>query len=88
MAGPKVYYQTQSSILTSREVARRAVQRLNLGKVAEFGGSGPAPTQLKRTLSSLADTVKEPFRQLFGTTAAMPETAASERPEAVPDRPG
>jgi hypothetical protein len=62
----KIYSQTHQRILTSREVARRVVRRLDLGKMAEFGGGGPAPTELKRTLLSLADTVQPFAEALFG----------------------
>ncbi len=37
---PEPYYQTQYRILTSRELARRTVRKLNLAAIPEVGGSG------------------------------------------------
>ena len=38
---PQVYYETQYRILTGRELARRVVRRLDLGRVPEFNGATP-----------------------------------------------
>ena len=60
---PQVYYETQYRILTGRELGRRVVHRLDLGKVAEFNGAGPAPTGINRIVSTVKDAVASPFRK-------------------------
>src|SRR5688572_16806731 len=48
---PEAFYQTQLRILQGRELAARAVRRLNLNKVPEFNGTGPTPTRLTQTIN-------------------------------------
>jgi polysaccharide biosynthesis transport protein len=50
---PGPYYQTQFRILTGRELARRTVRRLELGKVPEFNGTGATRTQLAQTIDAV-----------------------------------
>lgn len=40
---PEPYYKTQFRILKGRDLARRVVKRVDLGKVAEFNGTAEAP---------------------------------------------
>ena len=61
---PGPYYQTQFRILTGRELARRTVRRLGLGKVPEFNGAGATPTQLAQN----ARRPQEPGRSRLGTS--------------------
>ena len=65
---PQVYYETQYRILTGRELGRRVVHRLDLAKVAEFNGAGPAPKGINRIVSAMKGAVASPFRH------AAPET--------------
>jgi succinoglycan biosynthesis transport protein ExoP len=78
---PEIYYQTQNRILAGRETARRAVQRLDLGHVAEFSGAGAPPTRLRQTLSTLKAKTLAPVARFFGSAPVKGETAASAAPE-------
>src|SRR5262245_37173435 len=50
---PEPYYQTQYKILQGRDLALRAVKRLQLQTVPEFNGSGARPTALKQAISGV-----------------------------------
>ncbi len=58
---PEPYYQTQYRILQGRDLARRAVRRLKLETVAEFNGTGPAPTRLTRLIETTKAKMLAPF---------------------------
>lgn len=58
---PEAFYQTQLRILQGRELASRAVRRLNLEAVPEFNGRGATPTRLTQTLSWVKGKVLSPF---------------------------
>lgn len=59
---PEAFYQTQLRILQGRELAARAVRRLNLAKVPEFNGTGPTPTKLSQIITWTKGKVLSPFR--------------------------
>lgn len=80
---PQVYYQTQYSILAGREVGARVVRQLDLGRVAEFNGTGASDPALRRTLNALAETVAAPFRQLAGKSTGSVPIADVEPSESV-----
>jgi capsular exopolysaccharide synthesis family protein len=69
---PEPYYNTQYRILMGRELGRRVVQRLQLERVPEFNGGGPAPTALSRAIASLRDPVETPLRALLGQPRPAP----------------
>jgi capsular exopolysaccharide synthesis family protein len=71
---PTPYYQTQFRILTGRELARRTVRALDLGKVPEFNGAGATKTQL----AQIFDGVKS----RIGLGAGQPQPAGTV-PEAM-----
>jgi capsular exopolysaccharide synthesis family protein len=56
---PEPYYKTQYKILTGRDLTRRVIKRLELGKVPEFNGRAVSPTgvpflaSLKRRVGSV-----------------------------------
>ena len=58
---PEPYYQTQYRVLQGRDLARRAVRRLNLATVPEFNGSGPTPTWLTRVVETIKAKALAPF---------------------------
>jgi capsular exopolysaccharide synthesis family protein len=58
---PEPYYQTQYRVLQGRDLARRAVRRLNLDTVPEFNGNGPTPTRLTRVVETLKAKALAPF---------------------------
>jgi len=66
---PEPYYQTQYRILLGRELARRAVNRLNLAQVPEFNGAGPTPTRVSQVLATMREQVETPVRALLGKPA-------------------
>src|SRR5438093_4251983 len=59
---PEPFYQTQYRILQGRDLARRAVRRLNLASVPEFNGSGPRPTRLTMIVETVKAKLLAPFR--------------------------
>jgi capsular exopolysaccharide synthesis family protein len=69
---PEPYYQTQYRVLQGRDLARRAVRRLNLGSVPEFNGSGPTPTRLTRVLEWIKAKAIAPFTGGSAAPAAVP----------------
>jgi capsular exopolysaccharide synthesis family protein len=71
---PEPYYQTQYRVLQGRDLARRAVRRLNLGSVPEFNGNGPTPTWLTRTVETVKGKALAPFT---GDVAARNTAAAA-----------
>ena len=58
---PEPYYQTQYKILQGRDLARRAVKRLQLDQVAEFNGHGPTPTKLSQFIDASRAKILAPF---------------------------
>src|SRR6187397_875612 len=50
---PEPYYQTQYKILQGRDLALRAVKKLQLQKVPEFNGSGAKPPALTQAISDI-----------------------------------
>jgi capsular exopolysaccharide synthesis family protein len=56
------YYQTQYRILEGRDLARRAIRRLNLDSVPEFNGTGPQQPALTRFLDAAKSRILAPFR--------------------------
>jgi capsular exopolysaccharide synthesis family protein len=79
-ADPEVYIKTQVKILTSRDLARRAVKRLNLEAVPEFNGQGPKPTKVAELIAAVKHAVIAPFG---GPTAA---PAPAPRPSNDPEQ--
>jgi polysaccharide biosynthesis transport protein len=69
---PEVYLQTQLRILRSRDLAKRAVERLHLETVPEFNGQGPTPTKLTGTIAAIKRKIVAPF----GGPAAAPAPTA------------
>ena len=60
---PEIYNQTQYKILQGRDLARRAIERLDLSTVPEFNGTGPTPTKL----SQIVDSISSSVTGLFGS---------------------
>ena len=58
---PEPYYQTQYRVLQGRDLARRAVRRLDLASVPEFNGNGPTPTWLTRAVETIKAKALAPF---------------------------
>jgi len=54
---PKIYYETQYSILTGSELARRVVRRLDLSRVRELSGGGPTPAPESTLIEQLRERV-------------------------------
>ena len=73
---PEPYYQTQYKILQGRDLALRAVRRLNLAQVPEFNGKGPQQPALTQLVGQLKQKVEGPFRGDSGSIAT-PRVATS-----------
>jgi len=69
---PEPYYQTQYRVLQGRDLARRAVRKLQLESVPEFNGKGPVPTRLTRILGAVKAKAIAPFT---GGTTTTPDAA-------------
>jgi capsular exopolysaccharide synthesis family protein len=54
---PEPYYQTQYKILQGRDLALRAVKKLQLQKVPEFNGSGAKPPALTQAITDIRTKV-------------------------------
>jgi capsular exopolysaccharide synthesis family protein len=59
---PEPYYQTQYKILQGRDLALRAVKRLQLQTVPEFNGRGATPTALSQVVADIKAKVVATFR--------------------------
>jgi capsular exopolysaccharide synthesis family protein len=70
---PEPYYQTQYKILQGRDLALRAVKRLQLHTVPEFNGSGAKQTALKQVIADIKAKALAPFR----SDAAVPSPRAA-----------
>ncbi len=67
---PEPYYQTQYKILKGRDLTRRVVTKLELGKVPEFNGTLTPPAT---PLSLMLDLRKRVLALLWSQKAAAPE---------------
>jgi len=65
---PEPYYQTQYKILQGRDLALRAVKRLEFQKVPEFNGSGAKPPALTQAITD----IKAKVIGLIGGDAPLP----------------
>jgi capsular exopolysaccharide synthesis family protein len=59
---PEPYYQTQYKILQGRDLALRAVKRLELATVPEFNGRGAKPPMLTQFIGEMKTKIAAPFR--------------------------
>ncbi|MEO8681235.1 MAG: polysaccharide biosynthesis tyrosine autokinase [Vicinamibacterales bacterium] len=67
---PEVYQQTQLRIIMGRDLAQQVAAKLDLGKVAEFNGRGPTPTQLARGISLIKFYATWPYRMAIASSAS------------------
>ncbi len=77
---PEIYMQTQLRIMTGRDLAQQVAQKLDLGKVAEFNGRGPAPTQLARGITLIKFYAMWPYRMAVSSQVALPQPIAPSGP--------
>jgi capsular exopolysaccharide synthesis family protein len=75
-ADPEPYYKTQYTILRSRGLARRVVQRLDLRNVPEFNGHTPSPPG---PLAAVA-AVRARFRSAAGSILSLVKPPAEPEP--------
>ncbi len=59
---PEIYMETQLRIMKGRELAQHVAEKLDLGKVPEFNGQGPKPTQLAKTITLIKFYAMWPYR--------------------------
>jgi succinoglycan biosynthesis transport protein ExoP len=71
------YFQTQLRILTGREVALRAVARLNLRDMPEFNGQGPQRTGLAGVFHRMKIRAQDSLRAVTGASPPQPTSPAS-----------
>jgi polysaccharide biosynthesis transport protein len=76
LADPEVYMQTQLRIMRGRDLAQRAVAKLDMGRVPEFNGQGPKPTQLAVGIALVKYYATWPYRLITATTAESPMPTA------------
>ena len=75
---PDLYYTTQHRILQGRDLARRAVKRLDLQRVPEFNGTGPKPTELMRAMDVVKRKLLAPFTGESAPPAPIPESGTAD----------
>ena len=72
LADPDMYLQTQLRIMRGRDLAERVAAKLDMGKVAEFNGQGPKPTQLAVGIALVKYYAAWPYRMITSTQADVP----------------
>jgi polysaccharide biosynthesis transport protein len=85
---PEIYMQTQLRIMRGRDLAQRTAAKLDMGRVPEFNGQGPKPTQLAVTIALVKYYAMWPYRLITSSGADNPPTgftavAASSYPDAL-----
>jgi succinoglycan biosynthesis transport protein ExoP len=82
---PEPYYQTQYKILQGRDLALRAVKRLQLQTVPEFNGRGPTPTAVSQLVATIKTKALAPLRGAGPAAApgAMPPASPNEQADAL-----
>ena len=73
---PEVYMQTQLRIMRGRDLAQRTTTKLDMGRVPEFNGQGPKPTQLAVGIALVKYYAMWPYRLITSTPAESPVPAA------------
>ena len=79
---PEPYYQTQYKILQGRDLALRAVKRLELASVPEFNGRGAKPPMLTQIIDDIKTKIAAPFRGGTGTPSVRPVLPTNENQQA------